>query len=187
MVKRLLFYGDMQDHMLARRLYHTLRSRVPVSFCNGDALLERTALPQIELLEADHLRLLEADNTLLYLKQRCDLRSFRQLDGDLTVVVDSSNRAQLRFAARYGLNTVTYGCSAKDTLTFSSREESRPVVALQRSVCTLDRTVVEPMEIPCLLSGRWRDRALLSYVLLLLLLGELRLEPDGGLNLTGGL
>ena len=85
------------------------------------------------------------------------------------------------FAASHRLCSVTYGLSDKDTVTFSSREEGKVVVALQRSVYTIYGKVVDPMEIPCEIRGEYRDFTVLAYVTLLLLLDEIRLTESGSL------
>jgi hypothetical protein len=181
--KRALFYGNEKDHALSDQIYASLHSKVPISFYNQDVLMEAGEDTQIELIETDHLKSLYADRTIIYFKNKCDLHPLKTISGDITAVVNANYRRQLAFVSRHHLKTVTYGFSNRDTVTFSSRDDERLVISLQRSVYTLDGVLIDPMEIPCRISGERNDLSILAYVAILILLGELRLGEDGYLNL----
>ena len=63
-------------------------------------------------------------------------------------VVDSCNKEVFAAAGASGLEAITCGLSAKDTLTLSSTGVDSTVLNLQRSVPCFDGSVAEPQEIP---------------------------------------
>lgn len=73
-------------------------------------------------------------------------------------------------------SAVSYGLSARDSLTISSREDSRLWAALQRELVTVDGRVVERQEFPLELKQGEHPMSALAVAGALLLLG---VPPEG--------
>lgn len=63
-------------------------------------------------------------------------------------IVDSQDTQTLLLLKNSSLEVITCGFSSKDTLSFSSLEEKRCVISLQRALRTMQNTIVEPFELP---------------------------------------
>jgi hypothetical protein len=93
-------------------------------------------------------------------------------------VIDSDNGEAADLLRGDGIQTVTCGLSQKDTLTFSSLENDRAVVSLQRRLTALDGREIEPVELPVLCAPASREYPLLAAVAVLLLTG-VRMPKEG--------
>lgn len=96
-------------------------------------------------------------------------------------VIDSDNGEAADILRGDGIQTVTCGLSQKDTVTFSSLENDRAVVSLQRGLKALDGSDIGPVEVPVSFSQSHSEYPLLAAVAVLLLSGVTM--PEGGLIL----
>ena len=180
-MRTLLFYGSAKEHFLPNQVCRILKQEHTFLVHNRNQLTAKGKNLPFQVIECDHLRKIEADHMILFVRKPCDLESIQYIDPAVTVIMNADDHEHVSFAASHRLCSVTYGLSDKDTVTFSSREEGKVVVALQRSVYTIYGKVVDPMEIPCEIRGEYRDFTVLAYVTLLLLLDEIRLTESGSL------
>jgi hypothetical protein len=93
------------------------------------------------------------------------------LQGDCTVVVDSSDAQALDALSHLNLTAITCGTSASDTLSLSSLTADSAAVSLQRTVKTLGGADIEPCEIPVTITAPIGGGCLLLSCALLILLG----------------
>ena len=67
---------------------------------------------------------------------------------------------------------VSFGLSARDTITFSSLEETRAQLAVLREIVTLRENLIEPQEIPVTLTRAFTPEQSLAFYGALLLLDK---------------
>jgi hypothetical protein len=96
-------------------------------------------------------------------------------------VIDSDSSEAADMLRGDGIQTITCGLSQKDTVTFSSLENDRAVVSLQRGLKALDGSHIEPVEVPITFSPAHSEYPMLAAVAVLLLSGVA--IPEAGLKL----
>lgn len=96
-------------------------------------------------------------------------------------IIDSDNRTGADMLRKNGIQTVTCGLSQKDTMTFSSLENDRAVVSLQRGLAALDGSELFPVEVPVTFKLSHGEYPVLASVAVLLLSGSA--IPEKGLLL----
>lgn len=95
-------------------------------------------------------------------------------------IIDSDNTKAADMLRAQGTQTVTCGLSQKDTITFSSLENDRAVVSLQRGLVALDGSELLPVEIPVTFNDSHSEYPILASTAVLLLSGAA--IPEGGLE-----
>lgn len=175
---RVFLVGMDGKPSMGETLCATLQPILPLTYLGNHQYRDFGASPQLELIDTDELTVLNTPASILVLKPKANLRKLEAIAPDTIVILDSANRRQLQAIARLHLNVMTVGLSAKDTLTFSSREEDCAVVSLQRSVRSLDGTRIEPMEIPCRLQGKCSEFHVLTAIALLVLCNQADGKPQ---------
>ncbi len=76
------------------------------------------------------------------------LQTPKQIAQTGVAIADSQDSKTLLLLKDSALEVLTCGFSSKDTLSFSSLEDKRCVISLQRGIRTLQNAVVEPFELP---------------------------------------
>ena len=79
-----------------------------------------------------------------------------------TAIVSAESPGQLKQLSRMPVQAIVCGLSSKDTVTFSSREESRAAVSLLREIRGWDGRTVEPMELLVEVPGGCGDYLVLA-------------------------
>ncbi|CDZ23677.1 hypothetical protein CCDG5_0546 [[Clostridium] cellulosi] len=95
-------------------------------------------------------------------------------------IIDSDNTKAADLLSSQGNQTITCGLSQKDTITFSSLENDRAVVSLQRGLVALDGSEILPVEIPVTFNTTHSEYAILASTAVLLLSGAA--IPESGLE-----
>lgn len=85
---------------------------------------------------------------LLFLPEKIQLPENLFLSKETTVIVSSESTNQLEALSQTPAQVLACGLSSKDTVTFSSRKETRAAVSLLREIRGWDGRIVEPMDIP---------------------------------------
>lgn len=104
-----------------------------------------------------------------------------QIPASFFAIIDSDNSEAADILRGDGIQTVTCGLSQKDTVTFSSLENDRAIVSLQRGLKALDGSYIGPVEVPVSFSESHSEYPLLASVAALLL-SNVKM-PKGGLIL----
>ena len=95
-------------------------------------------------------------------------------------IFSGQNQAAAQFAGEAGLVPLDCGLSLRDTLTLSSLTESSAMVSLQRPVARLDGAMVEPVDLPLVLTRPWEPFHLLCCAGVLLLSGGVPALGEAG-------
>ncbi len=177
-MEQVVILGESQNDKLLPCLKQFLSRYAEACWFDGTAFHFSEKPAEVFFHYVQELERLEGGKSILLLLKKANLKKARYLSEKTTVVIDSENRKQLEQIRRFPVNVVTFGLSAKDTVTFSSREEQSAVVSLQRSVTALDGAVLDPMEIPCILKGNCSDQLILGIVAILILLHLIDSEKE---------
>lgn len=168
-MRRFILYGN-DNGKLANKLSGFLKERMEFSFYCKGKIKDYGKNPKVEILDLEELEKLDCGRSIIALKRKANLHKVKFLSPETMVIVHSENRKQLESISRFQTNVITIGLSPKDTITFSSRGEEQSVVALQRTLTTLEGNVLDPMEIPCRHTRGWDDFSILYFTAVLLLL-----------------
>ncbi len=95
--------------------------------------------------------------------------------GDIAIV-NSDETWSIKLMAELKIPAVTCGLSSKDTFTFSSKSDENAVISLMRSVKSVYKNLLEPMEIPISFSKDTDEFFLLSFVATLVLTEKILLK-----------
>jgi hypothetical protein len=115
---------------------------------------------------------LETENGVIIFKNRLPDCSDFSIPTSFTAVVGSENSAALRLLKNSGINTISCGMSACDTLSLSSIDEHSGAVSLQRTVKTVAGQELLPREIPVRLVEPLDEYAILAACAVVLLYSE---------------
>ena len=113
------------------------------------------------------------------LKPSADLAGLSSVSGNVIALANSNCPEQLAKLAEKKIRTVVCGLSSKDTVTFSSFNDSRAAVSLQRTVETPDGRVVEPMEVMLELEFSYDPLSVLFYTAVMMICGGFAQEKQG--------
>ena len=111
---------------------------------------------------------LNANGSILILNKSDSLLSH---SGERFCIFDSANAQDAQTAKKSGGEVISCGMSLRDSVTFSSVEENRCVISLQRSITRLDGSKADPFEMPVYYDMREDRFGILSSTLLLILMG----------------
>lgn len=175
-MKTLLLYGAGTDSAMLEQLCRYFGNEHGVSVFEKSCIRQYGEDIRIQIADSAEIKKIAVPHTVIYLKER--IRNIRQVSEDAVILINSEHKKHRQFASKHKAASVSYGLSAKDTVTFSSRGDGYFVVSLQRSVTAVDGSLIEPMEIPCRVEGGYEDTFILAFVTILILLNEVHLS-DG--------
>ena len=92
----------------------------------------------------------------------------KNFDSDTLFILSSEQKKILRTMVKLNLRTMTCGASAKDSLTFSSKDDDELVVSLQRSVVNFRGETIEPLEFPIKRTPEIDDFTAMAYISILI-------------------
>lgn len=90
---------------------------------------------------------------------------------EFVAVIDCENTDAAEMLAKNGVCTISCGLSSKNTVTFSSHENDRAVVSLQRVIKTMGGKEYEPSDLPICFSDTYCDYDILASAAVLFLAG----------------
>lgn len=99
---------------------------------------------------------------LFFLPENIRLPENFFLSKEVTAIVSSESTSQLEVLSRTPAQVLACGLSSKDTVTFSSRKETRATVSLLREVRGWNGEIVEPMDIPLDIPEKCSDYPVLA-------------------------
>ncbi len=172
-MKKLIFLGNGSDENIVEHILGYLNQKISFQFYQKDILQSYGNCPSLEIFHLNQIKILDLEETLLFLKSKADLRLVQYVNPKTIMIINSAKEQQLKYAARLQAQVITIGLSHKDTITFSSKGEYEWVVSLQRAIRALDGSIIEPMEIPCYFDRSYSDDYILGFVAILLLLKQI--------------
>jgi hypothetical protein len=169
---------------------NTLFSAIRAADCSVLHICEKTAsiippkanIPDFFVIDNSTIKNMHTGGGIALFRKHVPKRRHIEIPPTFFAVIDSDNGEAADMLRGDGIQTVTCGLSQKDTVTFSSLDEDRAVVSLQRGLCAIDGSDVGPAEVPVAFSPSRGGYPLLAAVAVLLLSGVEM--PDGGLILN---
>lgn len=138
--------------------------------------------PEFIVIDNQRIKNVHTQGGIALFKKHVPQRQHIEIPPAFFAVIDSDNSEAADMLRGDGIQTVTCGLSQKDTVTFSSLENDRAVVSLQRGLKALDGSDIEPVELPCSFLPSHSEYPLLAAVAVLLLSNVA--IPDEGLLLN---
>lgn len=137
--------------------------------------------PDFIVIDNQHIKNVHTNKGIALFKNRVKQKVELDIPPSFYAVIDSDNSEAVNMLRGDGIQTVVCGLSQKDTVTFSSLENDRAVVSLQRGLKAIDGTDIDPVEVPIAFSGCKNEYPILAAVAVLLLCGAA--IPEDGLCL----
>lgn len=137
---------------------------------------------QYIIIDNKAIKNIHAKNGIALFRKQVDAKNEIEIPPSFFAVIDSDNTQAADMLKKNGIQTVTCGLSQKDTVTFSSLENERAVVSLQRGLTALDGSELLPVEVPIAFSASHSEYPILASVAVLLLSGAV--IPGEGLNIV---
>lgn len=181
-MKTLLLYGEASDPKQMSWLWDYLTRHHPVGLISAENIVIPSAAFELMVVAGTKLPSVTAERLLVVLHGNCRPMTLEALPSHTVLLVDSSNAAHRAVLSTFSGKVISFGRSQTDTVTLSSCEEDKVVVCLQRAIVTLDGTVLEPMELPCLKPPELAAEEFLQWVTALWMLHPLRM-PQGQASL----
>lgn len=164
--------AETTDSLFWNTAYSLLHANYAVTSVREGVLNAPVGTSDLLLADATSLRSLECETAVIVYKEAISLETKIQAKNEVIAVVDSCNRELLPFVGKTGLNAITCGLSARDSVTLSSMGVDSAVINLQRSMTCFDGGVLEPQEIPLQLEAPVDDFALMAASAVYLLTGR---------------
>lgn len=162
----IFFPGKGQKQSIGARLLPALGKVLDVAYLGASQYVQQGNSPRLLLIDKPCARICCPKGLVLMEQESPGQIS---LNGDFICVLWSGHQPALEFAQKHKIKTVTCGLSPYDTLTLSSITAELAVVTLQREICTLGGTTIEPADFPVALSQPWEAEAILAAAAILLL------------------
>lgn len=179
---KVLLLGDRKDKKLAAFLLKYLSKFFHVCFYHDSDLIEDFGKGRdLLVIQTNSVHRAFSENTIVVLLPSARMEFLSSATKSVLFVVRSTMGEQLKYLAQKDLSAITCGLSGKDTITVSSHFENRMTIALQRELKTVEKTVVEPLELPFQLSEKVDWYHVMTLAALLLLTGAIDLEKLGEL------
>lgn len=171
-----LLYGSDKDRLIKNTLLGTIRSA-------GCSILQiagkNVSMIPPHVRDPDFLLLDNADINSFHINKGAvvfmpDIPVFKNnfhAPEHFYAIVDPSNEEAIEIIRKNNMQAITCGLSQKDTFTFSSIDQDKAVVSLQRELFSLDGGYVEPSEIPVCFHKMDSDYGVLSSIAVLMLSG----------------
>lgn len=171
----IVLYGDKKDTAIDSLFSKALAERFLVTEVNELQITRygKSNAKEVLLIRSDCITEIDTPNVILVLKQRAKIGNVKRLNKSAHIIVGAAGSAQLLKLRQAPGNVYTCGFSSKDYITFSSREEEKAVVSLQRSVKTVGGNVCDPLELPFKIDSKTEDYSILAMAMSMLLLDSL--------------
>lgn len=168
----IFLYGDSTDDAIEILFIKILAQKYYVTFISDTQISEYGLGNTIDLtlISSNEIREINKTDAIIVFKPHSKINRLQKLDSSSKVIISSLEASKLLKLPSPLNNVYTCGFSSKDYITFSSREEDKAVISLQRSVLTLCNEVCDPFELPCSISKITDDFPLLAAMMTLILL-----------------
>ncbi len=129
----------------------------------------KTKNPEFLVIDNPSIENIHTHGGIVLFGKHAPIRHHIDIPSAYFAVVDSENKNAANMLRVDGIQTVTCGLSQKDTVTFSSLDNDRAVVSLQRGLKALDGSDIDPVEVPVAFSPSHSEYPVLAAVAVLLL------------------
>jgi len=185
-MKTIFMCGNENGTETVNMLFSAIRS----SHCSAFHICEeavsiippKAKTPDFIVIDNQNIKNVHTQGGIALFKKHVPQRQHIEIPPAFFAVVNSDNSEAADMLRGDGVQTVTCGLSQKDTVTFSSLENDRAVVSLQRGLKSLDGSDIEPVEVPVSFSPAHGEYPILAAVAVLLLSGVS--IPEHGLILN---
>ncbi len=160
-------YGDSTVGIL----YSALRRYGKVLFVDSARIVSPESAPDFFLWEGESVPHLQEGKGVLLLRAGADFSNARKLPSGFQCVLSSRNPEDAHRLGKLGIPAVACGISGRDTLSIASLDYGNAVLSLQRSVFTLDGTLLEPHDFQVYVQKKVGPSQILPIAMVLLLLG----------------
>lgn len=156
-------------------------SAVHISEDTVSLIPEKAKNPDFLIIDNPNLMNVHIPGGIVLFREHTSPRQHIDFPSAYFAVVGSDNREAAKMLRSDRIQTITCGLSQKDTVTFSSLDNDRAVISLQRGLKALDGTEIEPIEVPITFKPSHSEYSLLASIAVLLL--SCIKMPEGGLEL----
>lgn len=167
-MKTIVICGDCGTRELTETIIRGCSKQGGALVLDGTSLYETCSSPAFCVMSVNSLSELHCSGLLVLGRALCQVRPDLRL-GNMLSVTESDNENALSLLRQSGSPVIGCSMSGCDTLTLSCLDENGALVSLQRSVCTLGGTLIEPCEIKLRLSKETALFPLLAACAVLLL------------------
>lgn len=174
-----ILYGEKNEKNLTRIFERNLKRYYQVHAVAETGVKTEGRGRELLLFNTENLSQVNGGTSILVLKPSADLAGLSSVSGNVIALANSNCPEQLAKLAEKKIRTVVCGLSSKDTVTFSSFNDSRAAVSLQRTVETPDGRVVEPMEVMLELEFSYDPLSVLFYTAVMMICGGFAQEKQG--------
>lgn len=127
--------------------------------------------PEYCIMHYHNIQHITCENTILLFTPGCQLTDNFKIIGNFQAVVSSDNEDVIQKLAKQKIKAITYGLSAKNTITLSSMKEDSVVISLQRCINTLFGEIIEASDIPLYFNGNIDQYCIMLITAALLISG----------------
>ena len=165
--------GKSNDNSISYALLSALQKYGGVQYCSSDRAV-RLGNQKLKFLiyDCENLPNIELEKGIILFKNSFTFTKKSFIPNTFLCVLEMKNTHALKMLEGTGKVAITYGTSAKDTLSFAGLNDTNAIVSLQRNVITLDGKMLEPHDFTINLLSDSSPSRILAVCAVLLLSGQ---------------
>lgn len=144
----IILYGNSHDKKIFNCLKKNFSHLYHCHFLNEQYFATSKEPADFFIYETDHPMDILSEHCIVVFKDSGSFETKPFQNKQYVSIVNSENKWAIEFIKENDIKTITCGLSLKDIVSVSSYTQESTVVALQRSICSLSGTKIEPAEIP---------------------------------------
>lgn len=168
----IILYGDKNDTQISELMLKILEKYYNIFYLYNDnvTFLDNKMSQTINIIETQYLKNIICENAIIILKNKININKIKNISDTAKVIINSENIKNIVSLSNKLKYVYTCGYSSKDYITFSSIEENKAIVSLQRAIKNINSNICEPLDISVNLGVKVSDYSILSVNLLLIIL-----------------
>lgn len=143
-MKNIILCGEASDTSVAGALIPALALYGGVKYAGPSGFFERGQSPEFFLYECGEVPPIGIESGILLFKNSFHQKNVSAVPKGFLCVLEAKNRIAAALLKDTSATVVTCGTSTRETLSVAALESSSAVLSLQRSLKTLDGTLLEP-------------------------------------------
>lgn len=163
--------GNVHGDPLVPVLYSTLQMYGQVVYSGSTHLFVPETEPDFFLWEGETVPELRVKDGILLIRTGAKLKHGQKIPDGFHCILNSRSRRDAELLSGMGIPVVACGMGSRDTLSIASLDYGSAVLSLQRSLYTLQGTLLEPHDFQVHVEGKAGPAQILPTAMLLLLLG----------------
>ena len=170
----LVLYGDIKDKSITSKLCRVLSDYGGVLYFSDTKAVKYGNFNDVSFIvyECDDLQEIDISNSIVIFKSKQTSEHIIKLSDSAICITESSNQKAISAIRGNNSPCISCGMSCNDSVTLSSISDTDAIISIQRSLTTINGSIVEPCDITVKLKQFYDGFSLLSIFCSLIISGK---------------